>query len=157
MQKKSASEKGKRQGSEGQAGRATAAKGRYSPRLFSRFHGKSTNFIILFRVMLIFFLPGIIPKNNFANCRQKARQSRTSGRRTVCAVCAVYRHSPLYGIDQGHRQRYCQAMAGRRNRRASRELPLSSRQSRLTDMARSTGNRQLFSCHGRLCRATSCL
>ena len=105
------------------------------------------------------FPPRQILKNNFANCRQKARQSRTSGRRTVRAVCAAYRHSPLSGIDQRHPQRHCQATAGRRTRRASRELPLSinSRQSRLTDMARSTRNRQLFSCRGRLCRATSCL
>ena len=128
----------------------------YSVRFFSRFYGKFTNFSILFRVLLIFFLLSKIPKHNFANCRQKARQCRTSGRRTVLTVCAAYCHSALYGIDQGHPQRHCQAMAGRRKRRASRELPSSSRQSRLTDMTRSTRNGQLFSCRGRLCRATNC-
>ena len=49
-------------------------------------------------------------------------------------MCAAYRHSPLYGIDQGHPQPHSQAMAGRRKRRESRELRLSSRQSRLTDV-----------------------
>ena len=66
----------------------------------------------------------------------KARQSRTWGRRTVWAVCGAYRHSPMYGIDQGHPQPYSQAMAGRRKCRGSRELALSSRQSRLTDVGK---------------------
>ena len=64
----------------------------------------------------------------------KARQRRTSGRRTVQTVCAAYRHSPLYGIDQGHPQLHFQSMAVRRKRRKSREITLSSRQSRLTDV-----------------------
>ena len=47
----------------------------------------------------------------------------------------VRRASPLptvRDIDQGHPQPHFQAMAGRRKRRESRALPLSSRQSRLT-------------------------
>ena len=53
----------------------------------------------------------------------KARQSRPSGRRTVRAVCAANRQSPLYGIDQGHPQPDSQAMASRRKHHESRELP----------------------------------
>ena len=47
---------------------------------------------------------------------------------------AAYRPSPLYGINQGHPQPHSQAMTGRRKRRESRELPLSSRQGRPTDV-----------------------
>ena len=84
----------------------------------------------------VFFPPpeGTIPKKIIRELQTKARQSKTWGRRTVWAVCAAYRHSPLYGTDQGHPQPHSQAMAGCRKRRESRELPLSSRQSRLTDV-----------------------
>ena len=58
------------------------------------------------------------------------------GKGARCEPCAPYRRSPLYGIgiDQDHPQRYSQAMAGCTKRRASRQLSLSSRQSRLADI-----------------------
>ena len=66
-------------------------------------------------------------KNIFANRRKKngKAEHRSCAR---CEPCPPYRHSPLYGIGQGHLQSHSPAMVGRRKRCASRELYLSSRQ-----------------------------
>ena len=67
--------------------------------------------------------------NNFVNRSEKNDKAiRRGGAR--CEPCPPYRHSSPYGIDQGHLQSHSPAMAGRRTRRASRELSLSSRQTR---------------------------
>ena len=52
-----------------------------------------------------------------------------------CEPCAPCHHLSLHRIDQGHNQGNSQAMAGRRKRRAQRELYSPSRQSRFTDIA----------------------
>lgn len=62
---------------------------------------------------------------SFPKSQEKSHLRRTSGRRTVRAVCAV---SPLYRTDQGCPQGHSQALVGRRKRRAPRELCSSSRQ-----------------------------
>ena len=84
--------------------------------------------------------------NDFANRRKKNDKAKHRGG-ARCEPCPPCRHSPLYGIDQGplqshspamalygidqgHRQSHSPAMAGRRKRRASRELFLFSRQTR---------------------------
>ena len=98
-------------------------------------HGKLTNCSILFRVSPIFSSAKYL-KNTFANRREtNDKAAHRAGAR--CEPCAPHRHSPLYGIDQGHPQPHSQAMAGRRKRRARRELSSSSRQSRLTDIVES--------------------
>ena len=98
--------------------------------------GKFPDFCFLFRVS----------RNFFNTDRQKCSRilSRIAEKSSIvaelrlgalCEPCAPCHYPALYRIDQGHTQGHSQAVACRRKRRAQRELYLSSRHSRLTDLA----------------------
>ena len=102
-------------------------------RCFSRFEENS-------RISVFFMFRGFFsaPAKHLKLLSRMAGKSRIVAEHRAGArwgSCASCRHSALCRIYQGHPQGHYQAVAGRRKRRAQRELHSSSRQRLLTDIA----------------------
>ena len=105
---------------------------------FLRFEEISRIPAFFFAFRRIFSAPAKYLKDNFPYVSRKSpASSQNIGQ--AHGVSRVHRvatwHCTRYRIDQSHPQGHAQAVAGRRKRRAQRELYASSRQSRFTDMA----------------------
>ena len=101
---------------------------------FFAFRGKFPGFVFFSR-FAEFFQPRQNTSKLYSRIAEKPRIVAEHRVGTPCEPCAPCHHSGLYRIALGHLLGNRQAVAGRRKRRAQREVYLSSRQSRLIVIA----------------------
>ena len=118
--------------------------GRYFTTPFFGFLGKFKIAALYYGFAISFPSSASYLRNNLAERRPKTDNAEHKTV-TPCEPRAPYGRSRRNGVDQ----------VGRRKRSATRELFSSSRQSTHRHRQDLHENRQLFSCRGRLCRATS--
>ena len=104
-------------------------------RFFSRLEGNSRISGGFSRFADFLSTPAKYLKNNISRIAGKSCIVAEHRVASPCEPCAPCRRPALHRTDQGNSQGHSQAVAGRRKRRAQRELYSSSRQSRLTDTA----------------------